>query len=68
MPAPAIRRYEMSQIIVEDPDLYEEKEVDSSGRIYLGKDWANRRVKVVVETVPEEAGTGNPNPAAPMAD
>jgi len=48
----------MTQIIIEDPDLYAEKEVDGSGRVYLGKEWAGKTVKIAIEE--EVAPEGNP--------
>lgn len=44
----------MSEIRVEDPDLYTKKDVDNSGRVYLGKEWAGREVKIVVELVDDD--------------
>lgn len=52
----------MTQIIIEDPDLYTTKEVDASGRIYLGKEWSGKKVKIAIEEVVEE---GNPNRMTP---
>lgn len=46
----------MSQLTIEDPVLYETKNVDSSGKVYLGKEFANSRVKLVIEEI-EEAPT-----------
>lgn len=34
---------------VEDPDLVEKKSVDKSGRLYLGADFKDTEVRVVVE-------------------
>jgi len=56
----------MSRITIEDPNLYVTKEVDSSGRVYLGKDWAGKDVKIAVEVVEEsEADEGNPDRMTP---
>lgn len=41
----------MAHITIDDPELYTEKTVDGSGRIYLGKEWAGDRVKIVIESV-----------------
>lgn len=49
----------MTQIIIEDPEMYAVKDVDSSGRIYLGKEWAGREVRIAVESVREGCDTGN---------
>jgi len=47
----------MAQITIADPLLYERKEVDSSGRVYLGKEWADTEIMVVVEAVNRETAT-----------
>jgi len=52
----------MTQIIIENPDLYTTKEVDSSGRVYLGKDWANKEVKVAIEEVVDEGNAARMKP------
>lgn len=36
-------------VTVDDPDAVEKKDVDSSGRVYLGKDYADERVRIVIE-------------------
>ena len=43
--------------VTEDPDLVENFETDSSGRITLGKEFANENVRVAVSRIkqPEEA-------------
>lgn len=46
----------MTQIIIDDPDLYEKFEVKDDGRIYLGKDWAGKKVKIVIEEIDEPEG------------
>lgn len=51
--------HKMAHITIDDPDLYAEKEVDGSGRVYLGKNWAGKRVKIVIESaVEDEANEG----------
>ena len=40
---------------VEDPDLVATKNVDSSGRVYLGADYKDSKVRVVVEAIEDEA-------------
>lgn len=41
----------MSEIIVQDPELVENKTVDSQGRVYLKSDLADKRIRVVVEVL-----------------
>lgn len=36
-------------VTVDEPDYVQTKTVDSSGRLYLGKDYASAEVRVVVE-------------------
>jgi hypothetical protein len=43
----------MSEVTITDPLLYSEKDVDGSGRIYLGQDYAGAEVRVCVEVVAE---------------
>ena len=42
-------------VTVEDPDFVQTKGVDGSGRVYLGGDYANATVRVVVETIEDES-------------
>ena len=42
-------------VTVEDPDFVQTKGVDGSGRVYLGGDYANATVRVVVETIENES-------------
>jgi hypothetical protein len=47
----------MAKIVVEKPDLHETKSVDKQGRVYLGTDFAEKDVEIVVEVVDENAGS-----------
>jgi hypothetical protein len=40
---------------VEDPDLVTSKNVDGNGRVYLGTDYADKKVRVVVERLDDES-------------
>ena len=42
-------------VTVEDPDFVETKGVDGSGRVYLGGDYADATVRIVVETIEDES-------------
>lgn len=44
----------MSEYTISDPELVEKKGVDSDGRVYLGKDFKNKRVRIAVEILDEE--------------
>jgi hypothetical protein len=48
----------MAQIRIEDPELYTTKTVDDSGRIYLGKEYSNKQVKIAIERV-DDTNEGN---------
>lgn len=43
----------MSKVTIEDPEIHGTKNVDSNGRLYLGEQYANDRVRVTVELVDE---------------
>jgi hypothetical protein len=38
----------MAKITIEDPDLMNEKKVDSQGRLYLGRDWEDKLVEFII--------------------
>lgn len=40
-------------VTVKDPEMVVTKSVDKSGRLYLGNDYAEKRVRVVIESVEE---------------
>lgn len=44
----------MPTVQVQNPALLEAKNVDSNGKIYLGKDWAGKRVTLIIEDEEEE--------------
>lgn len=46
-----------TSVTVDEPDLVSDKDVDSSGRMYLGRDFADTHVRIVVKEMPtcEEA-------------
>jgi len=46
----------MAEFRITDPELYEKKNVDSSGKLYVGKDYAGKKVKIVIEKVVEDEG------------
>lgn len=39
---------------VEDPDLVTTKNTDKQGRVYLGSDFKNGKVRIVVESIEED--------------
>lgn len=41
-------------VTVTDPEFVTTKRVDSSGRLYLGKEYAGGHVRVIVERVEED--------------
>jgi hypothetical protein len=43
----------MAQLIIENPEMYETVEVSDAGRVYIGKDWAGKDIKIAVERVDE---------------
>lgn len=57
----------MAEIRIDDPDLYERKTVDGEGRIYVGREFANKDVKIVIEAI-EETEEGNAEATATTAD
>lgn len=38
-----------TSVTVDEPDLVTDKSVDSSGRLYLGRDFADKHVRLVVK-------------------
>ncbi len=44
----------MAKITIEDAEKRERKKVDSSGKLYLGKDYADREVCYVIEEVEDD--------------
>lgn len=44
----------MGTVTVQDPETYTKKSVDGSGKLYLGRDYAGKQVKFIVETVEEK--------------
>jgi hypothetical protein len=43
-----------SKIIVEDPEYVQKKTVDGNGRLYLGKEFAEMDVRVILEVLDDE--------------
>lgn len=43
----------MAEITIDDPDYFEKTETDKQGRLYLGKDFANKEVRVAIEVADE---------------
>lgn len=41
----------MSHVKVSDPELFAKKDVDGSGRVYLGQEYASTEVRIAVELV-----------------
>ena len=41
----------MATVTIEDPEGMDAKKVDGSGKIYVGNNWAGKRVKFVIEAV-----------------
>jgi len=41
----------MATITIENPDRYDTKKVDSSGKLYVGKAIAGKRVRFIIEDV-----------------
>jgi len=39
----------MGTVKVSDPEIHSEKNVDSNGRVYLGKEFAGETVQIIVE-------------------
>jgi len=39
----------MARMEIDDPDMYIRKKVDSSGKLYLGKEYAEEEIRVTVE-------------------
>jgi len=43
----------MATVTIENPEGMDAKKVDGSGKIYIGNQWAGKRVKFVIESVEE---------------
>jgi len=41
----------MARITIEDPEELKKKLVDSQGRVYLGKEYKNERIRFVFEVL-----------------
>lgn len=48
-------------VTMEGPELVQTKRLDQSGRLYLGKDYGNYKVRIAVEVL-EEADNTEPKP------
>lgn len=48
-----------TSVTVDDPEVVTKKNVDSSGRLYLGRDFADKRVRLVVEVLEETPEEGD---------
>lgn len=49
-----------TSVTVDEPDLVTDKSVDSSGRLYLGRDFADKHVRLVVKEMDAvEEGDGD---------
>ena len=44
----------MAEVKVENPELHDEKTVDNRGRVYVGKEFAGKDVRIIVEVVDDE--------------
>lgn len=44
----------MSEYTITDPESVEKKTVDNQGRVYLGKEFKNKHVRIAVEILDEE--------------
>lgn len=44
----------MATITIEDPDSVTTKKVDGQGRVYVGRDYRGKRVRVVLETIEDD--------------
>lgn len=53
----------MAEIRIEDPEIYDSKTIDSQGRLYIGREYAGKRVKIVVEEVEDDPDAGPPEKA-----
>lgn len=51
-----INRGMTDKMIISDPDVVETKETDGSGRLYLGKDYANVEVRAVIKITDKTPG------------
>lgn len=49
----------MTQVIVEDPIVVEDKKVDTSGRISIGRDYAGQEVEVIISDADENSDAEN---------
>lgn len=38
-----------SKMVIEEPDYVMSKKIDANGRLYIGKEWKNTRVRVAFE-------------------
>lgn len=56
----------MSEITIEDPDLVKKKQVDSQGRVYVGREYAEKNVQFILKVL--EGDEGNARRAAMPAD
>ena len=43
----------MSEIRIDDPKLVKQVQIDDEGRVYLGRDWAGKQIRLVVEDMGE---------------
>ena len=44
----------MSEVTVTDPELHTKKTVDSAGRVYLGKKYSNKEIRITVEMLDDD--------------
>jgi len=44
----------MATITIDDPDTVSTKKVDGQGRVYVGRDFRGRDVRVVVEVIDDD--------------
>lgn len=43
----------MATVTIENPETLDAKEVDQSGKLYVGNKWAGKKVHFVIESVEE---------------
>ncbi|MFC6963930.1 hypothetical protein ACFQL7_21040 [Halocatena marina] len=43
-----------SKIVIEDPDYVMNKKIDANGRLYIGQEWQNTRVRIAFEVLDDE--------------
>lgn len=48
-----------TSVTVDDPEIVTKKNVDSSGRLYVGREFANARIRLVVEVLDENPEEGD---------